>query len=66
MCGEFCIFFAFHLSRNVPLENMLSYFSSNLKDNDDCVRDFMNKTFPGHERSQSNDINFWINRIQEL
>lgn len=51
VCGEFAIYFAFHLCRKKPLNEILMKFSkTNHKINDECVRKFVHKTFPGHTR----------------
>ena len=50
LCGEYCIFFVFTLCRNKSLEYILKFFSSDLSQNDQSVKYFINKTFPGHER----------------
>lgn len=51
VCGEYTVFFSYHLCRGKSLEQILEYFSrSNQQANDECVRNFIYKLFPGHKR----------------
>lgn len=50
VCGEYVIYFAYNLCRNISLKDALKYFSENCKDNDNKVLNFVNKYFPGHSR----------------
>ena len=50
ICGEYCIFFSFNLCRDKSLREILNYFSYDFFRNDESVKSFMRKTFPGHER----------------
>jgi len=51
VCGEYAIFFSYHLSRSKTLEEIVKYFSKSVRVwNDECVRNFVHKLFPGHTR----------------
>ena len=50
VCGEYVILFSYNLCRNKKLIEILKRFSVNHKDNDNKVRHFVNKHFPGHIR----------------
>ena len=50
LCGEYCVFFYFNLCRDKFLREILNYFSYDFSRNDESVKSFMRKTFPGHER----------------
>ena len=50
VCGEYVIFFAYHLSRGKYLRDILKYFSHDCKNNDTMVKQFVHKYFPGHSR----------------
>ena len=51
LCGEYCVFFAFNLCHKKSLREVLSNFSMiDFSRNDESIKIFMNKTFPGHER----------------
>lgn len=50
VCGEYVVYFSYNLCRNKTLEDILSRFSFNCKDNDNKVKHFVNKTFPAHDR----------------
>ena len=57
LCGEYCIFFAYHLSRNFNLEYVIRFFTNDCVQNDQNVKDFIWRKFPGHERDSTNI--FW-------
>ena len=54
LCGEYCLFFAYHLSRNYDLEYVIRFFSNDCVRNDQNVKDFIWRKFPGHERDTTN------------
>ena len=56
VCGEFCVYFAFNLCRNIPLRKCLEPFSENKSLNGLIVRRFIKKVFPGHDRVYLEDI----------
>ena len=60
VCGEYCLFFAYHLCRNVPIETIYTLFTTDCIDNDEIVKNFVWKTYPGHERDFSNI--FWFSQ----
>ena len=50
VCGEYTIFFAYHLCRGKRLQNIIKYFTHTHHDNDEKIRYFVPKKFPGHKR----------------
>ena len=60
LCGEYCLFFAYHLSRNYNLGNILNYFTNDGVTNDYNIKRFVWEVYPGHERDVTNI--FWINQ----
>jgi hypothetical protein len=44
-CGKFCLFYIFYRSRGQTLEHILSYFSTNLQDNENFINQWYNSTF---------------------
>ena len=58
LCGEYCIFFAYHLSRNFNLEYVIRFFTNDCVQNDQNVKDFIWRKFPGHERDSTSI--FWF------
>ena len=50
VCGEYTIFFAYHLCRGKRLKDIMKYFTHSHIDNDAKVRYFVHKKFPGHKR----------------
>ena len=56
VCGEFTVYFAYNLSRNIPLCRSLELFSHDQGRNALIVRRFLQKVFPGHERIYPEDI----------
>ena len=50
VCGEYVIYFSYNLCRNKTLQDILSRFNFNCKENDNKVKHFVNKHFPGHDR----------------
>lgn len=52
VCGEYTIFFSYLLTRGNSLKDICKHFSSSdyLK-NDEKVRNFVHKLFPGHSRT---------------
>ena len=57
LCGEYCLFFAYHLSRNINLKNVINFFTSDSVRNDQNIKHFVWRKFPGHERNFTNV--FW-------
>ena len=49
VCGEFTVYFAYHLCRNIGLCKSLDLFSHNQERNALIVRRFLSRVFPGHE-----------------
>jgi len=45
VCGEFTIFFAYHLCRKKRLDEIMKYFTRSHTDNDAKVRHFVRKNF---------------------
>lgn len=64
VCGEYCLFFIFNLCRGRSLHEISNFFSSDVKVNDEKVRDFIWKTFPGHERGEDKEQTFWYNQVK--
>jgi hypothetical protein len=58
VCGEYCLFFTYHLSRNFSLTEICNYFTIDCKNNDKLVKDFIWRVFPGHEHDLKNI--FWM------
>ena len=51
VCGEYTLFFSYHLSRDYKLEQIYKLFSkTNVFKNDERVQNFVHKKFPGHKR----------------
>ena len=64
LCGEYCLFFSYHLSRKMHLEDILNkYFTNDFVKNDQKVQRFVWKIFPGHEREHTTISSFWCNRL---
>ena len=57
LCGEYCIFFAYHLSRNSNLKYVIRFFTNDCVQNVQNVKDFIWRKFPGHERDSTSI--FW-------
>ena len=57
---KFTLFFAYHLSRNYNLGNILNYFTNDVVTNDYNIKRFVWAVYPGHERDVTNI--FWINQ----
>ena len=57
LCGEYCIFFAYHLFRNFNLEYVIRFFTNDCVRNDQNVKDFTWRKFLGHERDSTSI--FW-------
>ena len=57
LCGEYCLFFSYHLSRDFNLLTVSSFFTNDTVRNDQNVKDFVWRKFPGHERDFTNI--FW-------
>ena len=60
LCGEYCLFFAYHLSRNFSLENVINFFTDDCVRNDQSIKQFVWRKFPGHERDFTNI--FWFSQ----
>ena len=54
LCGEYCFFFAYHLSRNINLKNVINFFRSDSVRNDQNIKHFVLPKFPGHKRNFTN------------
>ena len=65
LCGEYCTFFAFNLCREKSLSDILNFFTLDFSRNDESVKNFMNKTFPGHERKSCDVCVCVVNIILE-
>ena len=51
VCGEYTLFFSYHLCRNYKLEQIYRLFSkTNVFKNDERVQNFVHRKFPGHKR----------------
>ena len=63
VCGEYCIFFSYHLSRNKDLKEILKYFSYDREKNDELVAHFNAKKFPNYRKQNANGkVLFWMNQ----
>ena len=58
LCGEYCLFFAYHLSRNFNLKSVTNFFTNDYVRNDQNIKQFVWRMFPGHERDVTNI--FWF------
>ena len=50
VCGEYVIFFSYHLCRGKQLRSLTKYFTKKYIENDEKGRRFVHKCFPGHNR----------------
>lgn len=50
VCGEYAIFFSYHLCRGKHLHNLTKYFTTKYCENDEKVKYFVHKLYPGHNR----------------
>jgi hypothetical protein len=44
-CGKYCLYFIYHRSRNVSIEEIMYKFGKNLKENDEIVSEFCEKVY---------------------
>ena len=64
VCGKYCLFFIYHLCRNYSLEYIVNnYFSNDCVLNDENVKDFVWRKYPGHERDFTNIFWFRQNKL---
>ena len=45
MCGPYCLYYAIHRCRGIPMDTITSHFGRNRRKNDDIVYHFMKKYF---------------------
>ena len=45
VCGQYCLFFALHRCRNIPMSTIVNMFTDNKEWNDMLVRDFIRKWY---------------------
>ena len=45
VCGQYCLFYALHRCRNIPMSSIVNMFSKNRDWNDNLVHDFMRKWY---------------------
>ena len=50
VCGEYTLFFSYHLSRGKRLVDILKFFTSEYIQNDMLVKNFIHMKFLGHKR----------------
>uniref|UniRef100_A0ABD2VUF9 Ubiquitin-like protease family profile domain-containing protein n=1 Tax=Trichogramma kaykai TaxID=54128 RepID=A0ABD2VUF9_9HYME len=53
VCGEYCIFFLYHISKNNDLNAFLNYFNSDTRRNDNIVRSFYKKLITKKQKKQN-------------
>lgn len=64
LCGEYCLFYAYHICRDFPLDFVNSFFTNDYVRNDQNVKEFIWRKFPGHERISTNI--FWFAQNKSL
>lgn len=45
VCGQYCLFYALHRSRNIPMSTIVNMFTDQQEWNDTLVRDFIRKWY---------------------